>query len=67
MMDRQKDWEQYIERLKRCGAGEYGTEFFMARKHEHWKFLWAADRITELEQENTKLRELFVRFRAGSE
>jgi hypothetical protein len=50
-----KDWTGMIERIKRCGAGTYGTPFFMARKDEHWKFLWAAERIAELEAENAKL------------
>lgn len=44
-----KDWEEYIERIKRCGAGEYGSAHFMCSKYEHWKMLWAAERISELE------------------
>jgi hypothetical protein len=47
----EKDWAGMIERIRRSGAGTYGTPFFMARKDEHWKFLWAAERITELEAE----------------
>ena len=43
------EWESYIERIKRAGAGEYGTDHFMCRKHEHWKMLWAAERIADLE------------------
>jgi hypothetical protein len=47
----EKDWAGMIERIRRSGAGTYGTPFFMARKDEHWKFLWAAERIVELEAE----------------
>jgi hypothetical protein len=44
-----KDWAGMIETIKRCGVGVYGTKYFMPQKHEHWKFLWAADHIAELE------------------
>ena len=56
-MNDQKEWEEFIERIKRSGAGEYGSAHFMCIKHEHWKMLWAAERIAELEQQLAELRE----------
>jgi len=56
-MNEKKEFEDFIARVKRTGAGLYDTEHFMCLKHEHWKFLWAADRIAELEAENRRLRE----------
>jgi len=57
MSNKKKDWEHMIERIKLIGAGTYGTKHFMCKKHEHWKFLWAAERIAELEAELQALRE----------
>ena len=57
-MGEQQDWGEYIERIKRSGAGEYGAAHFMCSKHEHWKILWAAERIEALEAERDKLRSL---------
>jgi len=56
-MNEKKEFEDFIARVKRAGAGIYGTKHFMCLKHEHWKFLWAAERIAELEAENNILRE----------
>ena len=58
MSDEQKAWEHLIHRIKVCGAGTYGGKHFMCQKHEHWKYLWAAERIAELEQQLTELRAL---------
>ena len=48
--NREKEWQEYIEKIKSYGAGEYGSAFFCARKDEHWKFLWAYEYIKELEE-----------------
>ena len=39
MSDDKKEFDEFIDRIKRTAAGNYGTKHFMLRKHEHWKFL----------------------------
>jgi hypothetical protein len=50
-IDRGKQWERYIELVKRCGAGTYGS-YFMCAKDEQWKFIWAHEEIERLKAEN---------------
>lgn len=64
MSDLQRSWETFIARIKHCGAGEYGSAHFICSKHEHWKFLWAADRIEKLEQQLAELESEKARLEA---
>jgi hypothetical protein len=57
MSDQESDFRRYIERVKKAGSAEYGTQHFMPPKHEHWKFLWASDHITELEAQVAELED----------
>jgi hypothetical protein len=55
--DLEQDFKRFIDRVERAAVGKRGEKHFMPTKHEHWKFIWAAERITELEQENAALKD----------